>query len=56
MERFVRTLVAGGLALLAGLWVVASVERWSALWLLGIALALAGVVGLAAGIRDELAY
>lgn len=55
MERFVELVTAGGLALVAGLW-IAELAAESSLRLLGIALALAGLVGLAAGIRDELDY
>ncbi|MFC5972169.1 hypothetical protein ACFPYI_12585 [Halomarina salina] len=56
MERFVRVLVAGGLTLLAGLWVVSLVERWAPLWLLGVVLVVVGCCGLGAGIYDELDY
>ena len=55
-ERFVRLVVAGGLALVAGLWVAALSTAWSPLWSLGVVLALLGVGGLAAGIRSELDY
>lgn len=54
MERFVGLVVAGGLALLVGLWLVALFASWSGVWLAGIALAGLGVVGLAAGIASEL--
>ncbi|MBP1953850.1 hypothetical protein J2752_000731 [Halarchaeum rubridurum] len=52
MERFVRFVVAGGLTLLAGLWV----DRLLA-WpraALGVALALAGLCLLGVGIAGEL--
>ena len=56
MERFVRAVVGGGVALVAGRWLVTTVERWSALWLLSVALVALGVSGLAVGIHDELEY
>ena len=56
MERFVRAILVGGVALVVGLWVASLVARWSALWLLGTALVLVGVAGLAVGIHDELDY
>lgn len=49
-ERFVRLIVGGGGALVAGLWTVTLAPAGSPAWLLGIALALLGVGGLAAGI------
>ena len=55
-ERFVQLVVAGGLALVAGLWAGALSTAWSPLWSLGVALALLGAGGLAAGIRSELDY
>jgi len=54
VEGFVRLIVAGGLALVAGLWVVTLAGTWSLRWLLGVALVLAGLGALAAGIRSEL--
>lgn len=54
VERFVRLIVGGGLALVVGLWVAALSNVWSPPWLLGTALALLGTVALAAGIRREL--
>jgi hypothetical protein len=56
MEPFVRTLLGGGVALLAGLWGVTLVQEWSTLWLLGVGLVVGGVCGLAAGIHGELEY
>lgn len=53
-ERFVRLIVGGGVALVAGLWVAALSNAWSPPWLLGAALALLGTGALAAGIRREL--
>ena len=54
MERFVRAIVAGGVALVAGLWVAAFAAPGSPAWLAGAALALAGAGGLAAGVLSEL--
>ncbi|MFC4986545.1 hypothetical protein [Saliphagus infecundisoli] len=54
MERFVQSIVAGGPALVAGLWLVAlggSIPR-----LAGIGLALLGIVGLVRGIGSEIRY
>lgn len=56
VERFVRLVVAGGIALVAGLWVAALSNAWSLPWLLGAALVLLGIGGLTAGIRSELDY
>jgi len=54
MERFVRLLVAGGLALIAGLWLVALFAVGSRPWLLGAAAAAVGSVALLAGTAIEL--
>jgi small-conductance mechanosensitive channel len=54
MERFARAIVASGVALLAGLWVVTLSATASPAWLAGAALAAVGVGGLAAGIWMEL--
>ncbi|MFB6164333.1 MAG: hypothetical protein ABEJ31_04165 [Haloarculaceae archaeon] len=56
MERFVQLLVAGGLALVAGLWALrlAAVPSWP--WLAGLALAVVGLAGLGAGIWTEIDY
>ncbi|EMA09086.1 hypothetical protein SAMN05443574_114117 [Haloarcula vallismortis] len=54
MERFVELVVAGGLALVAGLWTVRLAAAFSALWLGGVALALLGVAALGVGIAREL--
>lgn len=53
VERFVRFLVAGGLALVAGLWLTALYPPATPLWLLGVALALGGVAALAVGIESQ---
>jgi hypothetical protein len=54
IERFVRVVVGGGVALVAGVWVVALPSPRSSPRLLGAALVLVGVGGLAAGIRNGL--
>lgn len=54
MERFVQVVLAGGVALLAGLWTVRLTGAWSPAWLAGVALATIGVAGLAVGIGREL--
>lgn len=56
MERFVRAVVAGGLALVAGLWTVTLSAAGSVPWLLGVALVALGSAGLAAGIGSEIEY
>lgn len=53
-ERFARLLVGGGVALVAGLWLLTLADAWSLPWVGGIALALGGVGGLADGIGSEL--
>jgi len=54
MERFVALIVAGGLAVVAGLWVVTLLETWSSPWLLGITLVVLGAAGLGTGIRSRI--
>ncbi|ELZ05106.1 MULTISPECIES: hypothetical protein [Natrialba] len=54
MERFVTLIVAGGLCLLAGLWLAELVAVGSPPWIAGAALALCGTVAILAGIRREL--
>ncbi len=56
VERFVVLLVAGGLALVAGLWSTTLLEAGSRPWLAGLALVGLGVVALAAGIHSEVEY
>jgi hypothetical protein len=56
VEPFVRRIVAGGLALVAGLWLVRLTVRWTPPWAAGLVLALVGVAALASGIRSELEY
>ena len=54
MEPFAQLVVAGGLALLAGLWTLGLAAAFSPAWLGGAALVGAGVAGLTAGIDREL--
>ncbi|ERH07539.1 MAG: hypothetical protein J07HN4v3_03182 [Halonotius sp. J07HN4] len=56
MEGFVRFIVAGGLALVAGLWITQLGSQASTAWLTGIALAALGGVALAVGIYSPLEY
>lgn len=56
MERFVALIVAGGVALVAGLWLSTAFVTASGGWLVGAALALCGISSLAVGIERELAY
>lgn len=55
MERFVQLVTAGGVALVAGLWVVTLFDAQSAV-AFGAAFVLLGVGGLAAGIWLEIDY
>ncbi|MFB6081167.1 MAG: hypothetical protein ABEJ81_09240 [Haloferacaceae archaeon] len=50
MERFVRSIAAGGILLVAGLWLADLFAPASAPWLVGAALAVVGTAGLVAGI------
>lgn len=54
MERFARLIVAGGLALVAGLWIAMLAEVWTATWLLGVGVALLGAGANVAGFVSEL--
>lgn len=56
MERFAQLIVAGGLALVAGLWLVELLDRGSPPWLAGVTLAAAGALALGAGIHSEIDY
>jgi len=56
VERFVRLLVGGGLALIAGLWIATLSAALSPPWLFGAALVAFGVGGLAVGIRSQIDY
>lgn len=53
MERFVQLIVASGLALVAGLWLLGLLDPSPVGRVLAGLLVLAGVAGLAAGIRME---
>lgn len=54
MERFVQYIVAGGLAMVVGLWVAEFTTTWSIPWLLGVLVALGGTAIALAGIYREL--
>ncbi|WP_191906122.1 MULTISPECIES: hypothetical protein [unclassified Haloarcula] len=54
MERFVTLVVAGGLALMAGLWMVQLGASVSGVWVGGVVLAFLGLAALGIGISQEL--
>lgn len=54
VERFVRLIVGGGIALVAGLWLVAAFGAWSVGWLAGVGLAVLGTGGLVSGIGSRI--
>jgi len=54
MERFARLIVAGGLALVCGLWIAMLAEAWTAAWLLGVGVAALGAGANVAGFVTEL--
>jgi hypothetical protein len=56
MERFVRLIVAGGVALVAGLRLVSLFERVTTPSLAGAALALLGAGALGVGVASEIEY
>lgn len=56
VEPFVRRIVGGGLALVAGLWLSTLTTAWSPVWIGGIALVGVGIGGLASGIWSEVDY
>ncbi|MFQ3476133.1 hypothetical protein HKK80_07715 [Halonotius sp. F2-221B] len=56
MERFVQFIVAGGLALVVGLWGSQIAAPSSQAWLGSVAVALVGVVALAVGINSQIDY
>ena len=56
MERFVQFIVAGGLALVAGLWISQQEPQAATAWLAGIALAALGGLALAVGTYSPLEY
>jgi hypothetical protein len=53
VEAFARRVVAGGLALVAGLWLVDLGARPGPVWIGGLTLALFGIVALATGIWSQ---
>lgn len=53
IETFVKFIVAGGLTLVAGLWISVLFPNGSFVWLLGIAVSLIGSLMLLAGIWSE---
>lgn len=55
VEPFVRWIVGGGVALVAGLWIATLASTGSLPWILGAGLVLLGVAGLARGIRSQVA-
>lgn len=55
MEVFLQRIVAGGLALVAGLWVAATLDPSTWPWLLGPLLVFGGGASLLAGIARPLA-
>ncbi|WP_336363658.1 hypothetical protein [Halalkalicoccus salilacus] len=54
VERFVWLIVGGGIALIAGLWLVAFFDAWSIAWLAGAGLALLGAGSLGGGIDSRI--
>jgi hypothetical protein len=53
MERFVVYVVAGGVSLAAGLWLVTLFETQAPVWWLGAALIVLGLAGLGGGIASQ---
>lgn len=54
VERFVWLIVGGGIALVAGLWLVSFFDAWSVAWLAGAGLALLGAGSLGGGIDSRI--
>lgn len=54
MERFVWYVTVGGVAVVAGLWIGRLFDGGSAPWLVGVLLAILGVIGLGIGIESEI--
>lgn len=54
MERFVQLIVAGGISLVAGLWLLTLAPLMSVVWLGGVALVVFGSSGLVVGIKSEI--
>lgn len=56
VEGFVKLIVAGGLAMVAGLWLKALLVPGSTGWVLGVAVALIGIGSLGWGIWSQVDY
>jgi len=56
VERFVRLIVGGGIALVAGLWITVLSTTGSWPWLVGSLLIFVGVGGVGGGIWSEIDY
>ncbi|QLD84146.1 hypothetical protein HWV23_12210 [Natronomonas halophila] len=56
MEPFVKYIVAGGLALVAGLWAAELAAFGTIAWVVGLALVVSGIAGLSVGIHSEIEY
>ena len=56
VEGFVRLIVAGGLVLLAGLWIARVMAVGSTGWWVGVALVVLGIGGLVRGIWSQVEY
>ena len=56
VEGFVVRIVAGGLALVAGVWLLTLATLWSVPWLFGTGLAVSGALALWSGIWSEIEY
>lgn len=56
VEWFVRLIVAGGITLVAGLWIAALSTRWSPVWIGGGLLAVIGLAALGRGLWSEVSY
>ncbi len=56
MEAFVQRIIAGGIALVAGLWIATLLEPGVGPWLLGPVLIVAGLAGLGTGIARPIEY
>lgn len=54
MERFARLIVAGGIALVGGLWIAMLAEVGTAAWLVGVVAAALGAGANVAGFVTEL--
>lgn len=55
MERFATAIVAGGIALVAGLWIVTLLAAPAPGWFLGVGLAAVGLASLGWGIWSQVA-